>query len=1370
MKIRRMISTILGIMGLLLMIRLPSEAATLEGNPHITWAPYGNAFTTDAGERYWTVYDIGYEVTTGTQSTMRALNEGEHYYSKERDGVVPVEKWVVTFRGRCIHNGYPDANNIYYGIDYGKQICTERYKMGWFAYCADCKEPIQILFYMDEDTAISLKELPIGDHYYYTCPHCNNLEQGATIRHECQSISWNQYKVKYWSNSRSASGRMTDSVFMYNNAEIFEGESITPETKLKQNTFIRYGYVFTGWNTEEDGTGKAFSDEQEIFNLTTNNAETINLYAQWERSESTLHINPNGGTYEENTGITSLVQGYGTTYYADPEKIVSPAGYTVAFETNGGAAISPIQSTTHFGSWIMKEPFHGSFVENTYTFSGIGGSVDVLTASYIQDSIVLPTPTNANQSFGGWFEDSACTKPVGFGGDTYTPRWNVTLYAKWVSLVLESEENYTANNRKGAVDLAWSQPDGYQKSYKLYQSGDGSHFEQIYGATESIIKKQTDESYTFKGTEETYTVPYTGFYTLTAEGAQGGSYGSFTGGKGGKVTAKVYLTEGEVLKIKVGGQNGYNGGGAATEYGNGGGATVITSNLKGTLLIAGGGGGASPAGNGGAGGSDIGLSVGQAGASGAAGGGAGYVGGSAGEYIVHKHEGDATLGTGCYTKLHVHTANADYGKYSTTSKGCYTVLTEVDAVCTYRPCNGEEASSIIITSYDSDNRFGYLWQTCSTHPDSFMPRYWQGTLHEDCGQGFIPTGAYRICYGCIIPGQDITLAEVGRRGESGTHTYKKKVYACNSTKYVINCGYEDGQIISSKPGYGGSSYANAAYAVSSFFSPGSKKGNGTASITANAVGYFGNSSLQAVAAPDKAAPDKVNRDSVVYLADGENAVIITFSRPMDNGTRYWYRAESYLAGTESKLCDSNITTNLLTTGISGYYYCIDALPGTTITAANGSMRTTESIRVELKPDGQYLHLAAVDVAGNISETIHLQIDHQSEEVAWKVLTEQMHIQGQDENVYAAGMENTWYVRADGETPVSLDFKATLEHEALPGYQINHMIFATGTDSEENMQRYMVEIPSDVITGGEITYKAGDLKKNMSGQAVLADAAYTVATRSNQCRDMDIVQKFTLPGEYHGVELIVTPVAGVNHKENIVYSVWDEDVRNGIRLIGDGKAPIVYGMEVLEDLKEIDRDNGPVILDMTCEDTESGVREFYMEVTNLDNYITKTFYSDADGHLRVDLTAENDFVFNGDFDVVIHAVDNVGNDTQLRYSTCEFSLNASITRMLEPHEPVFRKGETGILHIKTTGYVDKVELEVIEPFFPEGMIFEYSEPDYYKEENIEFFIPLDTPEKTYIFTVRAYKNGQCIHTYPKMSTIDLAGTVLDDFRRKIIWNE
>lgn len=65
---------------------------------------------------------------------------------------------------------------------------------------------------------------------------------------------------------------------------------------LKQNVFERTGYTFTGWNTQPDGTGTAFADQEEVKNLATEKDGIVILYAQWRANTYTIHFEGNGAT------------------------------------------------------------------------------------------------------------------------------------------------------------------------------------------------------------------------------------------------------------------------------------------------------------------------------------------------------------------------------------------------------------------------------------------------------------------------------------------------------------------------------------------------------------------------------------------------------------------------------------------------------------------------------------------------------------------------------------------------------------------------------------------------------------------------------------------------------------------------------------------------------------------------------------------------------------------------------------------------------------------------------------------------------------------------------------------------------------------
>jgi hypothetical protein len=75
---------------------------------------------------------------------------------------------------------------------------------------------------------------------------------------------------------------------------------------------------------------------------------------------------------------------------------------------------------------------------------------------------------------------------------------------------------------------------------------------------------------TYMGSLQTYTVPTTGTYTITAYGAQGAASNQTSGGPGAEVGGSINLTAGQILDIIVGGQ-----GGRFSEAGGGGGGTFI---------------------------------------------------------------------------------------------------------------------------------------------------------------------------------------------------------------------------------------------------------------------------------------------------------------------------------------------------------------------------------------------------------------------------------------------------------------------------------------------------------------------------------------------------------------------------------------------------------------------------------------------------------------------------------------------------------------------------------------------------------------------------------------------------------------------------
>ncbi|MBO5336926.1 MAG: InlB B-repeat-containing protein [Lachnospiraceae bacterium] len=1358
---------------------LSVKADTIYDSPYVSFAPNGEGFTIQPWDTDYTHYEEGTTISTGITSSVRALEVGEHYYYDwERAGDVPIGKWVVEHKfSQCIHDVHR-SDDYYLGLEYGRSNCFKYYNSGWIPYCADCGEILQYTyFYMNEDAVKTIDYMAcgMGYDYYHLCPYCSNLEQGVYVgAHNCKAISWNKYKVVYDDNRASLPypcyGYMNPSFHMYNNATVYEGEPVVASTKLTKNAYSCIGYEFVGWNTEPDGSGTSYADKADILNLTAYdiNAEgeslaTITLYAQWQKSESTLNIDAGGGKYDGKLGITSITQNYLTQYVVDDSKVTPPKGYKVTFEENGGKAVSDVTSTLHFKEWSRIQPFNGTLINHIYTFLAPSGNIDTIRANYTPDYITLPETTKANATFGGWYYDEYFTQPAGAPGDVITPTKDMTLYAQWVELWLKSKDNYTDNDRKGAVDLrwGWTTPITNQQAYKLYQSTDNKTWKQVNTAADVGSTLSVSETFDYCGYAKTYTVPHSGLYTLTAYGAQGGNYGDKSGGKGGSVSGTFWLTKGDTLTYSVGGQNSYGGGGSMTDGGfsNGGGYTIISSQKLGaTLLIAGGGGGATSQQDGGAGGSSAsvtgsGNTGGATGASGMAGGGGGYQSGTAGTYTAGGTTTAYTEVTGETIALKIQ--DRDWSGMPFLTKAEYpseimTGMVDEDGnqlIGTKLLC--VEGSDIYVTG-DGE----------SHSPTPYM-------VHED---------PYK---GCIVDGGDVLYLYWKNCGEHGSSSVRNRdAYHmhwydedCNGIRRFYRKTETPLPMINTSA-YGGSNYVNTAYAVSYTDKAGERQGDGAIVIRTLDIGYLDDRELDAVAAPDLAAPEKVKKDAIEPMANSNgNMVQVSWTDAEDKGTLYYHQVHSHLALTGGKMCTSNIVQNTLTTGLFGYYYLVNTDATTAVNASNGSFvgKTKTWTNVTLSSHTQYLHVAPADVAGNVGQTSHIEIPPKKlMEAPWPIYTRQLFITSGDNVFYSSG-EGVYYVRCDDATPFVMDFESYIGGNVTVGYQINQTIYESQMDGFDTAWN-MVETPMMAISGGSITTNASGLTLGTVGVPVLKPHMNTRTIRNNANSDIWVTSEFLLGNEAHGKHIRVTPRAGVISNSYNNYSDPAADLLNGITLIGDCVAPEITGADVLNTLQLIDRSQINVTLELSAQDDYSGVKEFQVDIFNKDNVISKTYTSEADGCIRINITALEP-IFSGDFTVTVTAVDNVGNVNTKVYEITEFGLDTKVERILAPHDSIFKCGESGILTITTWGYVEKLEIE-----FPQELValdstlnqtICYDIPTHTKTENIQFMIPLYTPYlDDYVITVRAYRGDKHLEDYPKMDVVGVRGTVLDELRTRL----
>ena len=190
----------------------------------------------------------------------------------------------------------------------------------------------------------------------------------------------------------------------------YSGENITLPNATKTGATLKGWYTSATGGSPVGGAGDNWKPS----------ADTT-LYAQWNETNYTLTVDPNGGTWNGNTAQQTV-----TGTYNESKTIgnpTAPNGYTVTLN-NDGATTQIIQTKT-FTGWTSSGK--GSISNTTYTFGDGNGTI---TAQYTGDNVTLQTPTKEGYTFDGWYTESTGGNKV---TSPYTPTNDITLYARWTA-------------------------------------------------------------------------------------------------------------------------------------------------------------------------------------------------------------------------------------------------------------------------------------------------------------------------------------------------------------------------------------------------------------------------------------------------------------------------------------------------------------------------------------------------------------------------------------------------------------------------------------------------------------------------------------------------------------------------------------------------------------------------------------------------------------------------------------------------------------------------------------------------------------------------------------------------------------------------
>ncbi len=336
---------------------------------------------------------------------------------------------------------------------------------------------------------------------------------------------------------------------------------------LSPNAFLRSGHSFTGWNTEADGSGDAFGNQQSV----TMPPKDVTLYAQWSNKFFNLvyygNGNTGGSTSSDSSSAGEVVvirdngytrDGYSFTgwntspngsgaSYSPGDTLTVPAGnvsitalyaqwsahsYTLRFDSNGGAGtMSPLNKKTDESFTLPAN----SFTRKDYSFTGWNTAADGSKAAYTDRATFAMSPSDT----------------------TLYAQWSLDLYTikffknsgngKMDSVELSGDNPYTlppnSFTKSGYVFAGWNtKPGGNGTAYgdgatltkvnadlKLYAQWDHKLYRVTYhgntvGVTGSTMQQEEI------GYEERVTVSANGFqlagHTFVEWATQAGGGGS----------------------------------------------------------------------------------------------------------------------------------------------------------------------------------------------------------------------------------------------------------------------------------------------------------------------------------------------------------------------------------------------------------------------------------------------------------------------------------------------------------------------------------------------------------------------------------------------------------------------------------------------------------------------------------------------------------------------------------------------------------------------------------------------------------------------------------------------------------------------------
>ena len=551
-------------------------------------------------------------------------------------------------------------------------------------------------------------------------------------------------------------------------------------------------------------------------------------------------------------------------------------------------------------------------------------------------------------------------------------------------------------------------------------------------------------------------------------------------------------------------------------------------------------------------------------------------------------------------------------------------------------------------------------------------------------------------------------------------------------------------------GYIGSFNGHSVKNISEGAGQGAVGGNwGNASITPVVLMPYNDNYEVTGILKDIAAPNKpINIEDNIVVNNKEGTISFKWGVPDDNGTTNFFRAARI---TNLSNFASDKATNeedfLYTSGLKGYYYVLDHSETTKVTKSNTFVENSNiTLNVNLDDSTPlYFHVAAVDNAGNLGETLTLSSDTTGPNIfrqeTMPIYTNKITISSNVKNYHLSNANsNTYWVQGskNKESKFNLSFEGFAKHEMRENYQINQALYDVTLKTEkQNIKEYMYNTVAQTGVYNTTTANGGEYL--VTNRVLDFNSALLQRFKWNRLRNTTIV---TADAEYDNQTVTLVPEARAVYTFNAPgqtssRDAWEingklhngaaADELNKINLIIDSTTPTVtipdefkedeithrvplitepttFPVSYVDYVRDVDPSNpeygsgvtdgiGNITVIVTQEQTDDGgpsKTKIYNE-----NTVNKPFKvipaDDKSGRIDISIDPYTYEEMSGFIKIKVEITDNVGNTVSKEYRFLVMTLNTEIERAKTlPAAEYFKGGEHGSIKTETNGFIDQIE--------------------------------------------------------------------------------